>query len=470
MNPLAFGVHTLRAFVFCLTILVLKMFFLALKTGWVRHVTGQKATPEDAKLPFQPPRETPPEEEQTPATPSPSGHLDPIERHLNAHRNDCENILPFFMAGAIFLEGEGFTDKISGAVEDASIALFVIFTGIRVAHTVVYLLGYSNRGIIFGSGVLFTGIIAVWAFIQIFQISNHTGYQIMFLVCTIILIIELFAIAILTSRVRVKTGQRAAPEDAKSIGLGITPPQVVIPDEQPQQSDSSKVKLYLNAHRNALEHIIPFFVACIILGDTPQRNIGAYVVMPLFTIASIAQTAAYLREWNVLYTIFWFAGAVITSVTLIVASISISVNNPLMLPKWFSWCWVILNFKILWGVFFGERARKYDSSEARLLGDQVRPDGMGSLGDRYDNIRRNDLENLLPFMIASLLCTFYAPPLTKSGQTGVITFIFLFTLTRVSWTIFYRLSMQPWRSIAWGLGLLATVVLLIWALANSFSY
>ncbi|NXC04887.1 PTGES synthase, partial [Orthonyx spaldingii] len=117
------------SFTFYSTILILKMYAVAIITGQVRLRKKAFANPEDAVR---------------------NGGLqfcrqDPdVERCLRAHRNDMENIFPFLFLGAIY------------SLLDPSPAVarihFLIFCVGRIIHTIAYLLGLRapTRSVAYG--------------------------------------------------------------------------------------------------------------------------------------------------------------------------------------------------------------------------------------------------------------------------------------------------------------------------------
>ena len=105
------------AFIFYGTLLVLKMYAVAIITGQVRLRKKAFANPEDALRHggLQYHREDP-----------------DVERCLRAHRNDMENIYPFLFLGAVYSLLEP-----NPAV--ARVHFLVFFSG-RMTHTAAYLL------------------------------------------------------------------------------------------------------------------------------------------------------------------------------------------------------------------------------------------------------------------------------------------------------------------------------------------
>ena len=81
--------------------------------------------------------------------------------------------------------------------------------------------------------------------------------------------------------------------------------------------------------------------------------------------------------------------------------------------------------------------------------------------ERIRRAHRNDVENILPFLVIAFLAA-------RSGAVSyaVAWWLFIpFTVARVLHTIVYSLGLQPWRSILFGIGDLAlwatTVAVLI---------
>ncbi|XP_052525221.1 prostaglandin E synthase isoform X2 [Tympanuchus pallidicinctus] len=115
--PTMMGNTVFLSFTFYSTILILKMYVVAIITGQVRLRKKAFANPEDALRNggLQYYREDP-----------------DVERCRRAHRNDMENIFPFLFLGAVYSLLEP-----SPAV--ARIHFFIFCAG-RIMHTVAYLL------------------------------------------------------------------------------------------------------------------------------------------------------------------------------------------------------------------------------------------------------------------------------------------------------------------------------------------
>ncbi|XP_042335686.1 prostaglandin E synthase isoform X1 [Sceloporus undulatus] len=109
--------ETFASFIFFGTLLVLKMYVVAIITGQVRLRKKAFANPEDALRHggLQYHREDP-----------------DVERCLRAHRNDMENIYPFLFLGAVY--------SFLGPNPTVARIHFLVFFFGRIVHTVAYLL------------------------------------------------------------------------------------------------------------------------------------------------------------------------------------------------------------------------------------------------------------------------------------------------------------------------------------------
>ena len=110
MNDAAF-----RAYAIACSILVIKMFAAGILTSSTRTRVKQFLNPEDAGL--------------LGGAGALQEHPD-VQRMLRLHRNDLENILPFFTVGLIFV--------LMGASAFGAQMYFYTFTGARIVHTIVY--------------------------------------------------------------------------------------------------------------------------------------------------------------------------------------------------------------------------------------------------------------------------------------------------------------------------------------------
>jgi len=95
-------------------------------------------------------------------------HVNPdderVQRIFRAHRNDLENLLPFFVSGALYL--------VSGAAATAGAVYFVLFLLARYTHTYAYLMqGAKLRRNAFTVGwlvIVVMGVHTAWA-----VVANH---------------------------------------------------------------------------------------------------------------------------------------------------------------------------------------------------------------------------------------------------------------------------------------------------------
>jgi glutathione S-transferase len=74
--------------------------------------------------------------------------------------------------------------------------------------------------------------------------------------------------------------------------------------------------------------------------------------------------------------------------------------------------------------------------------------------ERSRRAHQNDLENVLPFMLLSLLYVLTSPP-----HALFASLLWGFFGARVVYTIVYLRGLQPWRSIAFGVGMVISFVI-----------
>src|SRR5215467_11823741 len=105
-----------RLYVVVYALLVLKMAAVGTYTSILRLGRKVYATPEDYDLQHLPRRSTPDED---------------VERVRRAHRNDLENVLPFFVVGLLFL--------LTRPSYTAAAIYLIGYLVARVAHSIFYI-------------------------------------------------------------------------------------------------------------------------------------------------------------------------------------------------------------------------------------------------------------------------------------------------------------------------------------------
>ena len=131
-------------------LLVLKMVALGNYTSFLRLRRQVYATPEDYAL--------------RAATPPARTDAD-IERVRRAHRNDLENILPFFLVGFFF--------ALTRPPWLAAEILFIGFAVARVLHSVFYIRAMQpHRTIAFTAGSLLSGVMVVWTLVVLVRAAS----------------------------------------------------------------------------------------------------------------------------------------------------------------------------------------------------------------------------------------------------------------------------------------------------------
>ena len=127
-----------------------------------------------------------------------------------------------------------------------------------------------------------------------------------------------------------------------------------------------------------------------------------------------------------------------------------------------------LNILVLWNSSGGTRGKSKTTpnpEDARTVvkGAEVVTHDPESVA-RVLRAHRNTTDNTVPFILLALVFIQMRPdPLEAQILLGS------FTVARILYTICYLGQIQPWRTIFYGLGLLATVALIIEILRGLFS-
>uniref|UniRef100_A0A1Y9IW41 Microsomal glutathione S-transferase 1 n=1 Tax=Anopheles minimus TaxID=112268 RepID=A0A1Y9IW41_9DIPT len=130
-----------RTYIFWAAVLVVKMLAMSLLTGRQRFRKKAFANPEDL----------PPKKGATPKFDDPD-----VERVRRAHRNDLENILPFFTVGLLYM--------LTNPEPFIAINLFRAVAVARIVHTLVYavvVIPQPARGLSWGIAYGATAYMAV---------------------------------------------------------------------------------------------------------------------------------------------------------------------------------------------------------------------------------------------------------------------------------------------------------------------
>jgi len=148
----------LKTYVFCFAFLALKMFFTALTTGVVRNKYKSPASAEDSKLGN---------------TGDPNVVHPAVQRHLNIHRNDIENVLPGFISASLYYlavlnNGGVYQSQLLGGI-----ILIALFTFFRVFHHISYQFGLQPwRSLNFALGLTCCVILNIWAIVVALSIPS----------------------------------------------------------------------------------------------------------------------------------------------------------------------------------------------------------------------------------------------------------------------------------------------------------
>jgi glutathione S-transferase len=119
---------------------------------------------------------------------------------------------------------------------------------------------------------------------------------------------------------------------------------------------------------------------------------------------------------------------------------------------WFAICTVVLFFKMLALSFYQGYHRIGKASfkvpeDARLMGRTALTEELPQV-QRAARAWMNDLENIPIFLFLGLIYMLVEAP----GAVAPALFL-IFTAARILHTVFYLTAMQPWRTIAYGVGL-----------------
>jgi len=149
-----------KTYIFCFAFLALKMFFTALSTGFVRNKYKSPASAEDAKLGN---------------TGDPNVVHPAVQRVINIHRNDIENVLPAFISATLYVLSVGYANVFTGVYQSqylGGIILIALFTFFRVFHHISYQFELQPwRTLNFALGVFCCVILNIWAIVVALSIT-----------------------------------------------------------------------------------------------------------------------------------------------------------------------------------------------------------------------------------------------------------------------------------------------------------
>jgi prostaglandin-E synthase 1 len=119
-------------------------------------------------------------------------------------------------------------------------------------------------------------------------------------------------------------------------------------------------------------------------------------------------------------------------------------------------CTLLLVLKMtamgLWtAVVRTRRGQTLNAEDARKYGSQIASAEHPDV-ERTLRAHRNDLENILPFLLLA-----FAAVLAGAHPDAVRGLVVSFTVARFVHSLAYVYSAQPWRSLSWVVGLLATL-------------
>lgn len=98
------------------------------------------------------------------------------------------------------------------------------------------------------------------------------------------------------------------------------------------------------------------------------------------------------------------------------------------------------------------------SEDYRLVGKE--PAGEDGFIERTRRIQRNDLENILPFLIIAPIFAL----LSGVSATTAYWLFGIFTVARILHTLAYLAALQPWRTLVFTAGDIVLYIITIWTL------
>jgi uncharacterized MAPEG superfamily protein len=136
----------------------------------------------------------------------------------------------------------------------------------------------------------------------------------------------------------------------------------------------------------------------------------------------------------------------------------ILVNNPAL--RLFGATYMILVLKMVavgWATsFYRIRDKTFATPEDYALQGLTPKAVVNEDVERARRAHRNDLENILPYFGVGLL---YA--LTNPSPTAAKIYFVGYTTARVLHSVFYLLSLQPWRTVAFAVAQILMVLMLL---------
>ncbi len=128
-------------------------------------------------------------------------------------------------------------------------------------------------------------------------------------------------------------------------------------------------------------------------------------------------------------------------------------------------CALLLVLKMMltgaWTSVLRIRRRVYATPEDYTFQGMTTRAGADEEIERVRRAHRNDLENVLPFLAVGFLFA-AGDPSPLAARVGLVGF----TAARILHTIFYVRSMQPWRTVAFAIGFLLLLWMLLAALVG----
>ncbi len=119
-----------------------------------------------------------------------------------------------------------------------------------------------------------------------------------FALCCVLLFVKMFALSLVQGWYRIGQRRYVNPEDAAFVG------------RDPAVAELPQVERAARAWRNDLENILPFYALGLVYLMTGASPAVAPALFVTFTVARVAHTLCYLRQWQPWRTAAYAVGVI----------------------------------------------------------------------------------------------------------------------------------------------------------------
>eukprot|EP01125_Pyxidicula_operculata_P002836 TRINITY_DN1266_c0_g1_i1.p1 TRINITY_DN1266_c0_g1~~TRINITY_DN1266_c0_g1_i1.p1 ORF type:complete len:441 (-),score=5.91 TRINITY_DN1266_c0_g1_i1:59-1381(-) len=244
---------------------------------------------------------------------------------------------------------------------------------------------------------------------------------------------------------RVKTKQPVVEEDKSYFPTNETTPLF----SYPQSDARTPVKLTVDFHQENIEQTLIFAISLWNFSNNVDLHIAEAFISTCWLLSRLSAIIMYANSFDTLKRLFSVIGSALliilnmwTSISLSLATDTSSLLNISKLT--FSWAYTILTFKI--------------AVVSMMLNNRLKVEKE----ERYTNIVRNDLENILPYFFVASMWQRQLEGFNDVTLIGGSALVAIFAVSRTFHTIAYAFELQPWRFICFLVGLLGSFAHLIW--------